>query len=183
MSDVRLVKPHAGLLPEYVAALRTGWSPSNTHDVSGQHLAEIETDPAAFLAQYDWVPGSVFRMPDGTEHPRLPGQQYWITDGGFAGTIGYRYQPDTIDLPPAVSGHVGYAIVPWQRRRGIATAALRLLLPILAEAGLDRVLITAHPDNPASRRVIEAAGGVLAPDLPASDAFGPRVGYWVQTAR
>ncbi len=183
MDAVRLVKPHAGLLPEYVAALRRGWSPSNTHDLSGQHLAEIEADPAAFLAQDHWVPGSVVRLPDGTEQPRLPGQQYWITGDAFAGTIGYRCQPGTLDLPAAVSGHVGYAVVPWQRRRGIATAALRSLLPILAEAGLDRVLITAHPDNAASHRVIEAAGGVLAPDLPASDFFGPRVGYWVQTAR
>ena len=183
MTGIRLVKPHAGLLPEYVAALRNGWSPSNTHDLSGQHLAEIEADPAKFLSQYDWVPGSVFRTPDGAEHPRLPGQLYWITDDAFAGNIGYRYQPGTLELPATVSGHVGYAVVPWMRRRGIATAALRLLLPILVEAGLDRVLITTHPDNVVSRRLIEAAGGVLATDLPASETFDPRVGYWVQTAR
>jgi predicted acetyltransferase len=183
MSDVRLVKPHAGLLPEYISALRTGWSPSNGHDLSGPHLAAIEADAAAFLAQYDWLPGSMVRLPDGSAVPRLPGQLFWIDVGEFAGFMSFRYQIGTVDLPDNVSGHAGYGVVPWLRRRGIATSALRLVLPVAAAAGLDRILITAHPDNAASCRVIEAAGGELASDLPASDAFGPRVGYWVQTAR
>lgn len=45
---IRLVVPHDGLLAEYVAALRTGWSPDNTQDVSGRHLAAIEADAAGF---------------------------------------------------------------------------------------------------------------------------------------
>lgn len=182
MDAIRLVKPHAGLLPEYVAALRTGWSPSNGHDLSGPHLAAIEADPVAFLAQYDWVPGSNTQLPDGSVVPRLPGQLFWITAGAFAGFMSFRYQPGMLELPASVSGHVGYGVVPWLRRRGIASAALRLLLPVAAAAGLDRVLITAHPDNAVSRRVIEAAGGALT-GLSRSPELDPRVGYWVQTAR
>ena len=180
---IRLERPNAALLDGYVAALRTGWSPSNTHDLSGRHLAAIQTDAAAFLADYDWTPGKTVTLPDGQVVPRLPGQQYWITDGAFCGTIGLRYQPGTIDLPPTTSGHVGYTIVPWKRRQGIATAALQALLPIAYAAGLDTIVLTTDPDNIASQRVITAAGGVRIEDEPANDQFTHRYVYAVQTAR
>ena len=60
-----------------------------------------------------------------------------------------------------MSGHVGYGIVPWKRRRGYATQALRLLLPVAAQVtGLRRVSLTCDTDNAASCAVIEANGGV-----------------------
>ena len=82
-------------------------------------------------------------------------------DGEFAGSIGLRWQPGTTDLPPTCLGHIGYAVVPWKRRRGYATAALAAMLPIAAAEGLPFVDITADLDNVASQRVIEANGGVL----------------------
>jgi predicted acetyltransferase len=69
-------------------------------------------------------------------------------------------------LPAYVLGHIGYAVVPWKRNRGYATAALRLLLADLrAEGlparGLSHVDLTTDPGNPASQRVITANGGRL----------------------
>jgi predicted acetyltransferase len=52
-------------------------------------------------------------------------------------------------------------VVPWKRRRGYATEALRLMLPLARAEGLSRVEITCDADNEASRRVIVANGGVL----------------------
>jgi predicted acetyltransferase len=52
--------------------------------------------------------------------------------------------------------------VPWKRRRGYATRALALILPVACEVGLRRVEITCDEDNEASRRVILANGGALA---------------------
>ena len=176
MEAIALVKPGAALLPGYVAALRTGWSPSNLFDLSAAHLAAIEADAAAFLAGYDGSPGSTNVAPDGRTVPRLPGQLFWISDGSFCGFMSFRHQPGTPDLPDHVSGHVGYGVVPWQRRRGVATAALRAVLPVARAAGLDRVLITTDPDNEASRRVILAAGGASPTLLP-----GSKLGFWVPT--
>ncbi len=76
----------------------------------------------------------MIRLPGGGEVPRLPGVVLWIWDGGFCGAINLRYQPGTEELPPHVSGHVGYAVVPWKQRQGHTTRALGLLLPI-ARAG------------------------------------------------
>ena len=64
-------------------------------------------------------------------------------------------------MPPHCLGHIGYAVVPWKQRRGYATAALRQFLPSAKEEGLSYVEITTDPQNLASRRVIEANGGVL----------------------
>ena len=80
-------------------------------------------------------------------------------DGEFAGQIALRWQPGTDALPDYVSGHVGYAVVPWKRRRGHATRALALMLPVAREVGLRRIEITTDADNAASQRVIEANGG------------------------
>ena len=180
---IRLEKPNAALLDGYIAALRTGWSPSNVADLSGPHLAAIAKDADSFLADYEWSADKTIALGDGTFVPRLPGQVYWISDGAFCGVINLRYQPGTLDLPATVSGHLGYAIVPWKRRQRIATQAVRALLPIAHAAGLERVLVTTDLGNVASQGVILAAGGIPQEDLPYSDHFGPRLGFWIHTAR
>ena len=49
------------------------------------------------------------------------------------------------------------------------------MLPIAADHGLDRVLVTCDVDNEGSRRVIEANGGVL------EDVRGTKRRYWIPT--
>jgi RimJ/RimL family protein N-acetyltransferase len=56
--------------------------------------------------------------------------------------------------------------VPSKRNRGYARGALRLLLPISHELGLQRLLISCDEDKVASRRVIEANGGVRVGEKP-----------------
>ena len=51
--------------------------------------------------------------------------------------------------------------MPWKPRRGYATRALKLALPQATNAGLPHVEIVTDIDNVASRKVIEANGGVL----------------------
>jgi len=103
----------------------------------------------------------------------LPGYRRWIWDGEFAGVISLRWQPGTPALPPHVLGHVGYAVVPWKRGRGYATAALRDLLPGIGALGLPYIELTTDVDNVASQRVITANGGVLVKRFTKPAAFGP----------
>ena len=57
-------------------------------------------------------------------------------------------------------GHIGYSVDPAHRGHRFASRAVGLLLPIAWRHGLPEVWITCNPDNLASIRTIERAGGI-----------------------
>ncbi|HEY5302043.1 MAG TPA: GNAT family N-acetyltransferase [Acetobacteraceae bacterium] len=178
----RLLAPSLDLLDGYAAALRAGWSPDNSRDVTGEELAAIANDAPKHLSILRGRTPGIIRLPGGREVERLPGFTRWIGDDAFCGTINVRHQPGTEELPAHVSGHVGYAIVPWKRRQGHSTRALWLLLPLARALGLPRLLLTCDADNEPSRGVIEANGGTFAGSVP--NAERPEVAkllFWVAT--
>lgn len=162
---LELVRPATAHLPGYIAALERGWSPDNVSGLAAarEELEQIRQDPAGFVARLvdREAKGPPVVLPDGSSVRRLPGYRLWLWDGEFCGSIGLRWQPGTSALPAYVLGHIGYAVVPWKRRRGYATRALALLLPQARNEGLQYVEITADPDNVESQKVIVANGGIL----------------------
>lgn len=161
---MQLVRPASEHLPSYVAALEHGWSHDNLRPEVGQEeLAMIRADADAFLAAMDdrESKGPPITLPDGSSARRLPGFRRWMWDGEFCGSIGLRWQVGTAALPPYCLGHIGYAVVQWKQRRGMAKAALALMLSEAKLVGLPHVEITTDLNNIASQRVIEALGGVL----------------------
>lgn len=165
LPSLRLIAPSLDRLAEYEAALVAGWSPDTERDVSAEQLAALRRNPRAFLFELTRQNGTIMTRA-GREISRLPSRSYWLDDGDFCGVATLRYQPGSDALPDEVHGHIGYAVVPWKRRRGYATCALALLLPIAREVGLSRAEITCDDDNEPSRRVIEKNGGVLTGSRP-----------------
>jgi len=174
-SNLRLVWPAGEYLASYIHALEQGWSPDNTRAEAGrEELARIREDPKRFLAeQVDReARGGPVVLPDGSTVERLPGYKLWMWDGEFAGIVGFRWRPGTTDLPPTCLGHLGYAVVPWKRRRGYATQALAMALEEIRKERLPFIEITTDEDNVASQRVIEANGGRLVERFLKAGAYG-----------
>jgi len=175
-ASINLVWPAREHLGSYVEALNRGWSPDNVRGELAriEELHKIHADADAYLAGLvdREARGDPITLPDGTKIGRLPGYRRWMWDGEFAGTIGFRWQRGTNALPPHVLGHIGYAVVPWKRGRGYATAALGLLLPEAKAEGLTYVELTVEPHNLSSRHVIEANRGVFVEEFFAPAAYG-----------
>ncbi len=95
----------------------------------------------------------------------VPGYVFELRAGDTtAGTIQFRAgSTRTLDL---YSGHFGYGVEPAFRGRRYASRSVRLLLPFVRRHGLTTVWITCNPDNHASRRTCELAGGTLVEIVP-----------------
>ena len=78
-------------------------------------------------------------------------------------------------------GHIGYAVRPAFRRRGIATDMLRQAVIVARAHGVDRVLVNCNDDNIGSATVIERCGGRRepAPPWPRPATGRPKRRYWI----
>ncbi|MDP1632123.1 MAG: GNAT family N-acetyltransferase [Caulobacter sp.] len=176
-TPLTLVTPARDHLPAFVAALERGWSPDTTAggEVTRQALlTRIAEEADAVLAGMDDPKGRAgdVRLPDGSMVPRLPGFTRWLWADGFCGSINFRWQAGTEALPPHCLGHVGYSVLPWERGKGHATAALGLLLPLAHGSGLRWIDLETDPANVASHRVIVANGGRLTGPITRPAAYG-----------
>src|SRR5437762_1173739 len=118
---MELVWPATQYLSSYARALKYGFSPDNLRpEAIGEELELIARDPEGFVAaQVDRdAKGPPITLPDGSLVPRLPGYHKWMWDGEFCGSIGFRWQPGTPELPPTCLGHIGYSVAPWKQRKG-----------------------------------------------------------------
>ena len=176
---MKLVVPAREHLPEYISALKQGWSGNTVspEKTALEELTQIEADADAFLAEMtDRQPvGRLVTLPDGSQHPRIPSIKRWMWDDGLCGSINFRWQHGTPELPPRILGHIGYSTVPWKLGNGYAKEALRLILIEARSEGLPYVELTTDPNNFASQRVIEANGGQLLGEFTKSPAHGGTV--------
>jgi predicted acetyltransferase len=91
----------------------------------------------------------------------VPQTVFWMMDeeGRAVGMMRVRHFLNERLLQ--IGGHVGYFVRRSERRKGYATAALRLAVNFLRGIGVDRVLVTVNPANTASIRVALGNGGLI----------------------
>lgn len=145
------------------------------YQAEGRHLSLLNRERLASEFE-SYVDGMHPKADPATPRPagRVPETTLWyVRDAEFIGRVEIRQE-----LTPQLrllGGHIGYDIVPPARRRGHATRMLSLALPVADGLGIDPALITCDADSIASRKVIEANGGVLFED-------GQTLRFWVATS-
>jgi predicted acetyltransferase len=155
---------------EAVEAFRAsdpGWEFALARDRCGSFADYVEKTQL-------WSQGK--ELPDGF----VPGDfLVAVVDGVVVGRVSIRHQLN--DYLRQFGGHIGYGVVPNQRRQGYATAMLQGALPRCAELGIKEALILCNHDNIGSRRVIELCGGRFEGivQLPEEQLLLRR--YWVPT--
>lgn len=121
----------------------------------------------------DWRRGA--NLPPGEGRRRV----LWLVrdvDDKLLGTVNIR-SLDT-EYFTGFGGNIGYSVRPSERRKRYATRMLALALEECRKAGLQKVLVTCHPDNAASRGAITKNGGV--PEGEVTDRTGERyLRFWI----
>jgi predicted acetyltransferase len=79
-------------------------------------------------------------------------------------------------------GHLGYAVLPGFRSRGVGTACLQRGLALTSSLGIEQTLVTCDDDNAISRHIIEHAGGRYESSYAGLDVTVPVRRYWFAAA-
>jgi len=131
-------------------------------------------DPSAHIRKYQDASRGI-----GLPRGHVPSTTYWLVRGGseIVAISNLRHRL-TRDLERE-GGHIGYGVRPSERRKGYGRRLCRLTLTKAREMDIRRVLITCDDDNIASRKIIEASGGVF-DDTAVSRVTGKtKLRYWV----
>ena len=103
---------------------------------------------------------------------------YGFLDGVIVGRCSVRHALN--DHLREFGGHLGYGVAPPFRQRGFGRQLFQAGREHLKTLGIERAFMTCDADNIPSRKLIEAAGGILQDDT-IDPADGARLNrYWLQ---
>ena len=124
-------------------------------------IRELDKSANGIITNPKWVPGTCFVAIDSNDK--------------IVGVGSLRHYLN--DSLMKSGGHIGYSIVPSQRKKGYGTKILNLLLEKAKNKDIDKVLVTCLENNIGSARVIENNGGKLENKIKVDDKTICR--YWI----
>ncbi|MDQ0276226.1 putative acetyltransferase [Arthrobacter silviterrae] len=170
---LKLADPAATFHKSWIEA-KTEW-PDGHQDGSGIRLGDRFETTEEFEAWIErlTIPEDPAMLFSGVQ---VDTSRFWIVEHEtYLGAIELRHVLTPFMLEAV--GHIGYSIRPTARGRGIASWALKAILPHARSIGLTRVLLTFDEQNLPSARTIEKNGGVL--EDVRSTEIGVKRRYWI----
>jgi predicted acetyltransferase len=134
----------------------------------------MNDEPFTFLDPGQLVDGDlelvvVAQTPGDESRNLAPAYAFEMRLTGTATKVGdINLRIGNMDRIVLYGGHIGYNVDPAHRGHHYAARSCRLLLPFVKRHGINPLWITCSPENTASRRTCERAGGILVEivDLP-----------------
>jgi predicted acetyltransferase len=160
-------------------------------DAARVHKAMMELDDWQFLLS-DYVQDEEFsqyidRVSSWKDEATVPEGKVASTflvaiiDGKIAGRLSIRHRLN--EFLGLVGGHIGYGVAPEFRGKGVATYMLKYGLEFMKERGEEKVFISCHSENEASRKIIEKCGGEFTALVPHPYENGELYRtYWIPTS-
>jgi predicted acetyltransferase len=160
-------------------------------DAARVHKAMMELDDWQFLLT-DYVQDEEFskyidRVSSWKDEATVPEGRVASTflvaviDGKIAGRLSLRHRLN--EFLGLVGGHIGYGVAPEFRGQGVATFMLKYGLEFMKERGEEKIFISCHSENVASRKIIEKCGGEFAALVPHPYENGELYRtYWIPTS-
>ena len=159
MNKVVLDLPSLSIFPSYIEALEEGHRMGIGKAASEEEILEKKENPKNTIQNFNKdKKGDTFESPDGSIFDCVPYEHLWLSkDDVFIGEVSFRHELN--EFLTGFGGHAGYGIRPSYENQGYGTLALKLLRERAYSMGIERLLITCSPDNPASEKIIVNNGG------------------------
>lgn len=122
----------------------------------------------------------LFKNPENVPEGRVPATQYIFVreeDNKIVGMLQIRHFLN--GYLEKYGGHIGYSVIPSERRKGYASLMLKTALPKCKELGIEKVLITCTDNNTGSRKTILANGGEYESTVYEPDEKVSLEKYWI----
>ncbi|MGB4966272.1 MAG: GNAT family N-acetyltransferase [Microgenomates group bacterium] len=171
---MRLVQPQEQYKESFIEAIKEFQS----NDPLGRYVdldaEDIDKNFSSYIANLDAESKGIDLL-----EGRVPQTTYWLIDNDeFIGRVRIRHSLN--DTLMKIGGHIGYDIRPSQRKKGYGKAILKLVLPFAKKLGIDKALITCDVTNIASKKIIEANGGILENTILDSTTMPEKHRYWIE---
>lgn len=171
---MHLVRPQLKYKANFVEAVKEFQSNDPLGRYRNLSEKDIDKNFSSYIAKLDAESKGIDLL-----EGRVPQTTYWLIDNDeFIGRVRIRHSLN--DTLMKIGGHIGYDIRPSQRKKGYGKAILKLVLPFAKKLGIDKALITCDVTNIASKKIIEANGGILENTILDSTTVPEKHRYWIE---
>lgn len=101
-----------------------------------------------------------------------------VVDNAIVGRVSIRYELN--EFLRQYAGHIGYGVVPSQRRKGYAKEILSQAVIFLRDKGVSDILVTCDDTNIGSIKAIESCGGIMEDKIQNSNTDILTRRYWIR---